>query len=161
MSRPVEKTIDGFKVSTTRHATMRGLQLRARLLKIVLPAVSALSASGVKSIGAMADTDTAELDVEKMAPALERLAQAIPPAELPDLVCELLINTSIVCPVGDKIIRIELANSTNIDMAFDDKDELLFYKVIAHAIGVNFGSFFAALAQAGAKAKAETLEPSP
>lgn len=166
MSRPVEKTVDGVKISTTKHATMRLLQLRGRLMKIVLPAIGGFAAAGKKLAAAGVTTANVgallEQDTDELAPALKAFAEAIDPDALPALVCEILANTSVTLPLGENrtLSRIELHSSPNIDIAFDDQDELLFYKVLAHALTVNVGGFFAALARAGAKAEAEKT-PSP
>lgn len=155
--KPVEKTIDGFKVSTTKHSTVRGLQLRARLMRIVLPAISALTSKGVTSIGAVKDIDLDdEAGLDKLAPALERLAEKLDPEILPDLMCEILCNTSINVPVGEPptLTRVELNAPEKIDAAFDGRHEFLLYKVLGHALKVNFSDPFAWLAGMASKAAA-------
>lgn len=157
MNKPVEKMIDGFKVSTTKHSTARGLQLRARLLRIALPAVSALTSKGVTSIGHVKDIDLDdEAGLDKLAPALERLAERLDPETLPDLVCEILCNTSINVPVGEPatLTRVELNAPDKLDAAFDGRHESLLYKVIGHALKVNFADPFAWLAAKASEAKA-------
>lgn len=157
MSRPAEAEIDGYKVSTTRHPPLRGLQLKARVLRLVAPAARGLSAAG--DLGELADLELNVENIEKIAPALEALAGAIDPETLPDLVCELLCNTSIIVPDARGVLnRIELNSRGNIDLAFDGRDGLMF-RVIAHAAGVNFADFFGG--KASGKPLAETPVPSP
>ena len=150
MIQPKETTIDGCKVSTTKHPPMRGLQLKARLFKIALPSIGALVASGMKSLTEMMKVEFENPEaLAKIAPAFEKLAEAINPDDLPALLCELLTNTSIVVPgANGQPVRIELGTLDGFNIAFDDNRDSLIWRVAVFAAGVNFADFLGGKASA-------------
>lgn len=121
-----ELIIGDRRYCTQQYAAMRSFHLLAELVKVVGPALGALS-------GASADTDVA-----KLAPVLAAGLAGVDPNEASRLVLKILEGTQAYVDGA----RIELKNNAAIDRVFSGRMGELF-KVIAHAVKVNYGDFFA------------------
>lgn len=126
--------LDGLTFRTTQFAAMKGFALLAKLAKLIGPALAALS-------GAAPDTDVATL-----APALMGAMRDLDDAQMSALAAEILAQTSVMADGSGKK---DFSDRKNIDVVFTGRLMLLF-KVLGHAVRVNFADFFAGSAPAGA-----------
>lgn len=147
--------IGDLDVTTHPLAPMRGLQLKARLLRVVLPVLGD-AAPHLKKLrpasGVAPDSDTtlaeagatlAGADIATIAPLLASIAAHIDPDTLPELISDVLRSTNIVMPEGksQKKVSIDLCDEGAIDRVFTGARGPLLYKVLFHALKTHFADF--------------------
>ena len=121
-TEPVE--IDGIKFETTQFPAMAAFRLMARLIKVIGPAMGVLK-------GATKDTT-----LESLAPALGAALSNVSPDEAQSIALEILKCTT--AEVGGVLIG--LTGQAPVDQVFSGRLSMLF-KVLAHALKVNYGDF--------------------
>ena len=127
MLKQETKEIDGLKFEVTQFGAMKGFALLARLTKTIGPAFSVLSA---------ADKDA---DIMTLAPAIASALKNLDDEAAVQLAADVLRGTLATMKDGTPV---RLDNPTNIDLVFMGKLTTMF-KVLAFAVGVNYGDFFA------------------
>jgi hypothetical protein len=132
-------TVGDMKVTVQKHPVMRGLVLKARLLKLVAPALS--QASALSNV-----TSLAQADVGALAPALQALAAQIQPTELPGLISEVLACTTVIVRDSAGMLnQIDLGlGDEMLQQVFSSRSDLDLFRVVAFALKVNFADFFVA-----------------
>lgn len=120
--------IDGVEYSTTQFAAMRAMRILAMLIKVAGPAIGALA-------GAKRDAQ-----LTAVMPELQRAFATMDPGEFESLALSLLSGTSatIQGPQGPR--RVEFTSAKVVDQVFSGRLGTMF-KVIAHAVKVNYGDF--------------------
>jgi hypothetical protein len=135
-------TIDGILFTTTQLPAMRGFELLARLVKMIGPALGALTSADPTA------------DLSAMAPALAGALTNINPQEASALVVDIFSCTTALISDSTGGRQVQLSDRTNIDLVFSSRLKVMF-QVLAHAIKVNFGDF------SGGSAPAAPLPPAP
>lgn len=143
MARKVEKLqLPGLEISTQQHPATRGFRLLTRLAKTLGPVLGALG--GIEDLNA-------DLMSTALAPVLAGALSHVDPSEAESLMQEILVCTDVIVSDGGKPRRIDLMSQENIDTVFDGR-LLDLFKVVAHAIRVNFSDFIGGLVPAVAEA---------
>lgn len=117
--------IDGIKFETTQFAAMRGYKLLTKLVKSVGPALGLLATAQ--------DGDS----IESMAPALGAALSNLTEQDAQSLLLEILAATT--AEIGT--VMLGLGTQVAIDGVFSGKLSTMF-KVVAHALKVNYADFF-------------------
>lgn len=127
-SEPV--TLDGIEFTTTQFPAMMGFEMLGRLVKVLGPALDVLTG---------ADPET---EIEDLAPVLAATLKDMKPSDLSALVIDLLRSTTakISDPTGGRLI--DLGSKDAINLVFSGRLMIMF-KVLVHAIKVNYWDFFA------------------
>lgn len=129
-----ETIIDGVKVMVQKHPTMRGLQLKARVMR-----------GAQIMLGLFAPGVTEEQEPLIVSQGLAGLT----PVELTEFITELLALTSVVVPDRNGTMNVvPLSSQAMIDNAFDERDDMLFFRVVAFALKVNLLGFIAGISSA-------------
>lgn len=118
---------DGIKYTTTQFGAMRSLELLARLVKTVGPALGALTRLD-------ASTQLAS------APELVSALGSLEPTEASSLVKALMANTTALITDEKGMRNVLLASQEAIDSVFSGRVFTMF-KVLGFIIKVNFGDF--------------------
>lgn len=136
MARTKQETINGWTVSAQRLPMLRGLALKAKIGKVLAPILETVSpllkeAGGIENIS-----------IEQAAPLLAKAFAQLEPAQVPELVQEILNTTSVVLP-DDKgrLNRVDLCDAGAIDRVFADVGELVLFKVVWFTLKVHFENF--------------------
>lgn len=137
------RVIDGRTFEVEQLGAMAGIKMLRRLTAALGPALAKL-VGDAKGGGAVLDRSVSEL-----AGAVEALVDRLPEAELESLIKALLQGATIDGKPLLAVMELELAGQT-----------LTILQVVAFAIEVNFGDFFAALGARSARAQAMAI-PSP
>lgn len=124
------KVIEGREYSVTQFPARRGFALKARLAKLLGPAVAELF-SAVKG-GDAESLMSADIDMAIVGGAIRRLLEGVDESNMLELVLSLLSMTR----VDGKEITEQV-----FDMEFAGKFSEL-YKVLAFVVEVNYGDFF-------------------
>jgi hypothetical protein len=127
--KPIEKEIDGLKVTASQFPGMRGLVIKARLAKLLAPGVAELLAVFG---GKMPDGKALEMDAAALAPAFSALASKLEPTEFANLCRDLLATTTIV--MDGKVWQIQ--SDAEFDHVFTGRTETI-YKVIFLVLQAN------------------------
>lgn len=119
---------DGIIFETTQFPAMRAYGLLARLVKVIGPAMSVLAG---------ADKDTR---LEDMGPVLGGALANVTPAEAQSLLLEIFGSSTaqVTDQTGPRILQ--LGTQAGVDQVFTGRLKVMF-KVLAHALKVNFGDF--------------------
>ena len=122
-------TLDEVIFETTQFPAMRSYALLIRLTKVLGPALSALT--GI-------DPGTR---LEDLGPVLGLALGDLAPAEAQSLLLEVLASTTaqVVEASGPRLVR--LGTPVTIDTVFSGRLPIMF-RVLAHALKVNYSSFF-------------------
>lgn len=117
-------TIGDATFETTQFAAIRSLTLLARLMKTLGPAIGALKSMDLST------------DVSVVAGALSNLE----PAEAAALALAILEGTSATVKEGGELRNIPLVTQPAVDRVFSGR-LLTMFKVLAHAVRVNYSDF--------------------
>lgn len=123
-------------VTVSPYAPLRGITVKARLLKTIAPILHHVGPL-LDSLGSI---EIADLDVDRAAPVLGALLAHIDPDTLPELIQELLDTTSVVQPEGKQkkqLVKVDLCDPGAIDRVFAGKEQAMF-RVIGFALKVHF-----------------------
>jgi len=139
----IETQIDGRTVKIQQFAGVRGLTIKARLFKILLPAVGALLGGNSPQAGSPPQSfleNLGDLDLEK---AFMRLAESVNPDDFTRLMLDLLSSTFI----DDKLVN---------EAVFNDifaGNYMMAYKIAGEVIKANgffdFGAIGSLLQKSG------------
>ena len=139
MAKTQQETINGWTIYTNRLPMLRGLEQKARVMKVTVPIAAPLAplAKEAKEGGGIQN-----IDIERAAVMLAQAAVHLEPAQLPVVIQDILQTTSVVMP-DDKgrMNRIDLCDAGAIDRVFTDAGELVLFKVVWFALKVQFENF--------------------
>lgn len=145
MARTEEtRTINGLEVTTIKLPSMRGSQLRFRLIRLLAPAGPALGAvfTGKKL------SDLGAVDVISILPALPALFAQLDDATHDALLCQILVCTSVVADGPKGKVKYDLTSKAFIEQAFSDDVDAL-WAAARFALEVNLSGFFTGQAAPG------------
>jgi len=134
MIKQETRFIEDMQFTCTQFAAMRAFTMLGKLAKTIGPVITVLS--GV-------DPQT---DIVTIAPQLADAMKDLDPDATTALAVEMLSNTTVTLN-GQPI---PLNSETNINLAFSGKLMVMF-RVLAFALGVNYGDFFSAIGPAAAQ----------
>lgn len=163
MARVVEEKIGNMTVKVVKHLPRAGLVLKARVLKLVGPAL----AEALPIIAAQfkdkpeSEMSLAKLDIGKLMPALRTLCASMVPEDVPRLFDALLEQAVVVVPdAKGKLNQIELSTEGMIDLVFQDRPDGDLFRAALVSLKANAGFFFDAAATiVAAPAAAQTSSP--
>lgn len=147
--------IDGLSIFTAPLPARRAGKLKVRLLSILAP-MGDIAANAV--IGEIAGRGAAGAEVKDLGRTVERVLRMVEGDAYDALVLELLAGTH--AETGGK--RIWLGDGKGLDATFTGH-LMTMYRVIGHALQVNYRDFFDAASKwwTEVKAKAEAATPAP
>lgn len=129
MLKTEDISVDDLTFTTQQFPAMRSFALLTRLVKALGPAIAVLGSAG------------ADAQVEDMMPTLGPALAVLDPAEAQALVLAVLEGTYVILPDTTGGKRVELRSQANVDIVFSGRLPMMF-KVIAHAVKVNYRDFF-------------------
>ena len=130
MIKTEEVVIDGIKFSTTQLPAMRAYPLLVRLIKVIGPA-----------LGALAQLPK-DAELTAALPQLIGAMSSLEPAEAEKIATDVLALTTATVPdAAGRLSLVTLSTPAAIDSVFTGS-VLLLFKVMWHAIRVNFQDFF-------------------
>jgi hypothetical protein len=138
-----QKVIDGFgTIDVGPFAPLRGLQVRARVAKALVPALSKAGPL-IEQLPVAADgtVNLADVEVEKLGPLIGHVLADLNPDELPELVKALLATTSVI--VNKR--KHDLCTPGEIDSVFLGHDNVLLLDVIPFALKELFAGFLSGI----------------
>lgn len=144
---PITDVIDDIEVTVTKFAAIRGSQVNARILRIIVPALGAI-ADTIPAIMNGKVEDLLRHDIADIMPAFERLLAALDESTIESLLTSVLASASVVIRDGANATKYDLTSAAMINRAFDDR-ELTMWKVWWFALKANFRPFGSALAGLG------------
>lgn len=141
-----QKHIDGFgTVDVGPFPPLRGLQVRARVAKALVPA---LAKAGPLLEQLKPGNNLADIEIEKAGPLLGAMLAELNPDELPELVKALLATTSVIVTEGKKQRKVDLCTPGAIDSTFEGQDHVLLFDVIPFALKEVFAGFLTGIVSA-------------
>lgn len=157
MQEPKSKTIAGYVVTVSPLGAWQSLETLQTLSKMIGPALGKLGGAAAASIGNEGDAEKKAL--EGVTQSLMAALVALQPGELQSVGKALLANTMVLTPKAGPGEEVSILRVFDTEFA---GQTLTVLKVIAFAIEVNYGDFFAALRPAlaaiGAKLKSAAGE---
>jgi hypothetical protein len=150
--KTVTRQIGNLEVTTTQFGSTTASTLIVRLLKVVGPAIEQLA----PMLGTADLAGIGKMNVAVIGPALVAVAEAVgDSATFEKLLTDILRGTLVIArDESGKLTKHDLSGGREaIDGAFDGRLRDLFV-VVAFALEVNFGDFFAGLAPAADAAPA-------
>ena len=146
MYQAKEKVIGDYRVVVTQWPARKALSTKLKLIRILGPGIGEI-ASGLKGQSTKGLMDS-EMNLEKLAPAIEKLLSALTEEIFMRLVTTLMSAT--------RVNDLDMSIESNFDSTFSG-NLTTFYKVVLFVLEVNFGSFFGENGIGLLKAKAMNL----
>lgn len=140
MIQPREKEIDNMTVRVSPHRARAGARLLARLLKHAGNVLAEMRGLDLKNV--------ADVEVAAFGPAISALFRSLTPDEFDSVSADILTHTTVIAPDDSGTNKVwDLSKPAHIDQVFTGSLMTL-AKVLAFALEVNYGSFFAGSARA-------------
>ncbi len=128
MIKQETKVIDGISFTTQQFAAMRGFTLLGKLVKVVGPALGALSGAG------------ADTELSTMGPVIAGALSGLDPDAAAALALEILSGTVAQIDTDKGVRNVTLNTRENVDLVFMGKLRTMF-NVLGFAISVNYQDF--------------------